>query len=396
MKHTYINKFNKETATAEMFIYKEISNEGVNGAHFAEEMRWLAENGVKTIQIKFNSVGGDVIHAQSVVSEIIDAPKKGVKIEGYLNGLGASSAGVIWLAIEEKNRFAKDYARLMIHGVSFKDDSNVSENDKNSLNQFKATLIQILTNRTSKKEAFFENLFSNGLDNWFNTKEMIKNGLLLAENVENTNVKVNISEQEKTAGVAVVYNILNSTVNENINKNTIKMKNVIARLKLQEGASEEVIDKAVETIQNSLTTATALTGTQASKIAELENKIAEQKTLIEANNKTATIAFVENCIKEGKIDPAKKEEVIASAENNLQGFMTLMGAIPAKPADIRNAFKGDTTGTGTPATTEEKRSFRQLEREAPQVLNALRTSDKSAYVALYNAEYKTNKTEADF
>jgi ATP-dependent protease ClpP protease subunit len=394
MKHTYINKFDKETATAEMFIYKEISNEGVNGAYFAEEMRWLAENGVKTIKIKFNSVGGDVIHAQSIVSEIIDAPKKGVVVEGYLNGLGASSAGVIWLSIEAKNRFAKDYARLMIHGVSFKDDSNVSENDKNSLNQFKSTLIQILTNRTSKKETFFENLFSNGLDNWFNTKEMVKAGFLLTENVENTNVKVNISEKEKTAGVAVVYNILNSTVNENINKNTIKMKNVIARLKLQEGVSEEVIEKAVETIQNSLTTAVKLTGTQASKITELENKIAEQKTLIESNNKTATVAFVENCIKEGKIDPAKKEEVIASAENNLQGFMILMNAIPAKPADIRNAFKDDTV-TGTPAPAET-RSFRQLEREAPQVLNALKANDKPAFVALYNAEYKTNKTEADF
>lgn len=393
MKHTYINSFSKETATAEMFIYKEISNEGVNGAYFAEEMRWLTEKGVKTIKIKFNSVGGDVIHAQSIISEIIDAPKKGVTVEGYLNGLGASSAGVIWLAIEAKNRFAKDYARLMVHGVSFKDDSDVSENDKNSLDQFKNTLIQILSNRTGKKEAFFEVLFSNGLDNWFSTKEMVKNGFLLAENIESTNVKVNITEKEKTAGVAVVYNILNSTVNENINKNTIKMKNVIARLKLQEGASEEVIDKAVEAIQNSLTTATGLTQSQASTIAELQNKIAEQNALIEANNKTATIAFVENCIKEGKIDPEKKEEVIASAQNNLQGFMTLMGAIPAKPADIRNAFKGD---EGQAPANEEKRTFRQLEREAPQVLNALKANDKKTYVALYNAEYKTNKTEADF
>jgi ClpP class serine protease len=59
-----------------MFIYKEISNEGVNGAYFAEELRWLVENGAKTVQIKLNSVGGDVIHAQSIISEIIDAKKK--------------------------------------------------------------------------------------------------------------------------------------------------------------------------------------------------------------------------------------------------------------------------------------------------------------------------------
>jgi hypothetical protein len=39
-------------APAEMFIYKEISNEGVNGAYFAEELRWLVENGAKTVQNK--------------------------------------------------------------------------------------------------------------------------------------------------------------------------------------------------------------------------------------------------------------------------------------------------------------------------------------------------------
>ena len=393
MKHKYINEFNQETATAEMFVYKEISEVGVNGAHFAEEMRWLVANGVKTIEIKLNSVGGDVIHAQSIISEIIDAPKKGVVVKGFLNGLGASSAGVIWLAIEEKNRFAKDYARLMVHGVSLKDEKNVSENDRNSLNQFKATLVQILSNRTGKKEAFFEALFTNGLDNWFTTKEMIKNGLLLASNVESTDVKVNITDKEKTAGVAVVYNVLNSTVNIGINQNKIKMKNVIARLKLQEGVSEEVIEKAIEGIQNSLTSASELAGTQASKIAELENQLAEQKETIDANNKTATLAFVENCIKEGKIDPSKKDAVVASAEKDLQGFVNLMTAVQSKPADIRNAFKND---NGQAPATEEKRTFRQLEREAPQVLNALKISDKPAFVALYNAEYKTNKTEADF
>jgi ATP-dependent protease ClpP protease subunit len=392
MKHNYINSMNEETATAEMFVYKEISSEGVNGAHFADEMRWLASNGIKTIEIKFNSVGGDVIHAQSIVSEIIDAPKKGVTVKGFLNGLGASSAGVIWLSIEEKNRYAKDYARLMVHGVSLKDQKNVSENDRNSLEQFKATLIQILSNRTGKKERFFEELFSNGKDNWFTTKEMIKAGLLLASNVENTSVKINVTEKEQTAGVAVVYNMMNSTVNS-INKNTIKMKTIIARLNLQEGVSEEVIDKAVETIQNSLTTASTLAGNQASKIEELENKISEQKTALDAVNKTATVAFVENCIKDGKIDPSKKEEVIASAEKDLQGFVNLMSMVTVKPNDIRNAFKGD---QGQAPAPTETRTFRQLEREAPQVLNALKSTDKAAYIALYNTEYKTTKTEADF
>jgi hypothetical protein len=70
-----------------------------------------------------------------------------------------------------------------------------------------------------------------------------------------------------------------------------------------------------------------------------------------------------------------------------------MTAVQVKPADIRNVFKDD---KGAPAAPAETRTFRQLEREAPSVLNAMKSENKAAYVALYNTEYKTNKTEADF
>jgi ATP-dependent protease ClpP protease subunit len=389
MDWKHIKNIDKSASFAEMFIYDEISAEKVNGSSFAYEMRHLIDYGIKTIKVKINSVGGDVMHAQTIISEIIDAKEKGVTIETYGQGLMASSAGVIWLTAEKEHRYAKDYARLMVHGVSPASQKNLDDKDKTALENFKAILVQILANRTGKKERFFEDLFTNGLDNWYSTKEMIKNGLVLKDNVENTNIKIDI-EEEKTAGVVVVFNKLKTTIENNINTNQIKMKKVIALLKLQEGASEEVVEQAVVSVQNKLTEVENVLSVKDAAILALENKIAEQQRTIDTANDASAVEFVKNCIKEGKISPEKEAEVLVQAKNNLEGLKTLMSAIPERAANIINKI----TGEENPA--EEKRSFRELEKSAPNVLNAMKKNDLKQYVNLYNTQYGTAKTEADF
>lgn len=393
MNWKYIQNIDKTKDFAEMFIYDEISDDKISGSNFAYEMRYLIDyEKVKKIKIKINSVGGSVIHAQSIISEIIDAKEKGVCIETYNVGLCASSAGVIWLSAEAKNRYAKDYARLMIHGVSVGEGVELDENDRAALEGFKKTLIQILVNRTGKKEKFYEELFSNGLDNWFDTKEMTKLGLLLKENIETTDVKVDINT---TAGVVVVYNTLKTTIENNItNKNEIKMKKVIALLKLQESASEEAVEAAVISVQNKLSEAEKLAEKQATEIEALKAKNQAQEATIKESNDANAVDFVEQMVTEGKIDPAKKEEVLVEAKNNLSGFKNLMKAIPGKAANILNKIETGAAGAG--GSANETRGFRELEKSAPNVLNAMKKNDLKQYVNLYNAEYGTAKTEADF
>jgi hypothetical protein len=113
-----------------MFIYKEISNEGVNGAYFAEELRWLRSKTVlKTVRIKLNSVGGDVIHAQ-VLFQLMTLRKR----RYYWNIRERTSLlRLVILAYNEaSNRYRKRLRAFNgSHGVSLK-TKNVSENDLNS------------------------------------------------------------------------------------------------------------------------------------------------------------------------------------------------------------------------------------------------------------------------
>lgn len=392
MNWKHIKNIDKSQGFAEMFIYDEISDAKVNGSSFAYELRHLVNyEGVKLVKIKVNSVGGDVMHAQTIVSEMIDAIEKGVIIETHGQGLMASSAGVVFLTAKKENRYIKDYARLMVHGVSPAEQKDLNEADKTALENFKSILVQILSNRTGKKNAFFEELFTNKKDNWFNAKEMIKNGFVLKENVEKTDIKVDI-ENEKTAGVVVVFNKLKTTIENNINTNQIKMKKVIALLKLQDGVSEDVIETAVKTIQNSLKTAEETVTATQNKLEKVEADLATANIALSAQNKAAAADFVKNCVKNGQISPEKEAEVLVQAEANLEGFKNLMSAIPVKAANIMNQIGKE--GEEQPST--ETRTFRQLEKEAPEVLNTMRKTNLKSFVNLYNAEYKTNKTEADF
>jgi hypothetical protein len=85
-------------------------------------------------------------------------------------------------------------------------------------------------------------------------------------------------------------------------------------------------------------------------------------------NHSRDCRLVENCIKEGKLTLRKKEAVIASAEKDLTAFKS-NDSVQVKPADIRNVFKRQRA----PAAPTETRTFRQLEREAPSVLNAMKS-----------------------
>jgi len=391
MNWKHIKNIDKKRNFAEMFIYDEIADNKVNGASFAYEMRYLINyENVKRIAIKINSIGGDVMHAQTIISEMIDAKEKGVIIETHGQGLMASSAAVIWLTGEKPHRYAKDFSRLMVHGVSIPENNNLTENDLTALDNFKKTLVQILANRTGKKEKFFEDLFTNGKDNWFDTKQMVKLGLVEQANVEATGIEVNIDEKETTAGVVVVYNKLITTIENNINTNQTKMKKVIALLKLQEGVSEEIVEQAIVTVQNSLKTAEQRATTAENSLKEANAKLEEAEAKVTAQNKAAAAQFVKDCIKEGKINPEKEAEVLVQAEANLEGFKNLMSAIPQKAANIMNRIGEEQQ------TTTETRTFRELEKNAPEVLNTMRKTDLKQFVNLYNAEYKTNKTEADF
>lgn len=394
MKWKYITNIDKIRNFAEMFIYDEVCDDKVNGLNFAYELRYLLQyENINEVKVRINSVGGSVIHGFSIISAIINAKKDypTIAVNTYNDGVAASIAGVIWAC--GKTRYMKDYARLMVHGVSLADSdmSNLSENDKAGMSNLQSMIVEAFSSSIGVEPSVIEDLLNNGKDNWFNAGELLSAGFIQKENIENTGLQMDLP-QAFTA--LAVQNKAAELIN-NL-KPVTTMKKVTAKLGLNTDASEESAVSAIEQIENRATKAeTDLKAVKDQLKAEQEKNVGLQAIADQATKASAT-ALVENAIKEGKFDLSKKEELIDQAVKDLPAFQNVLSFMPTKAKNILdNVQNQGEQATGLIAKIAN-RSFRTLEREDPKLLNELKNAAKGEYVNLYNAQYGTAKTEADF
>ena len=363
---------------AEMSLYSEIGGEGgINAQRFVDELNYLVNyTGIKEVRIRINSVGGMVIEGIGIFSAIrnINNAKTAV-VNTYNDGIAASIAGVIMLA--GAKRYAKPYARTMVHGVSIPsvNEADLSDNDKAGLNSLAGMLAEVFQGYAGKDEGFFAGLLSNKSDNWFGTKEAIELGLI--DEIEADDF--GFAPEANALSPEAIYNRINQFHNQL--QTTQSMKGIAMKFGLGENATEQEIINRVSALQNERDTLTA----------ENESLKAELEEVSEA----AAVEAVENAIKQGKISDAGKVAALASAKSNLKGFNALIGSMIVKAPNALN--KIDNEGKGGEMAEEVKgKTFRELERSNPELLNRLKVEDKSTFVNLYNAQYNTKKTEADF
>lgn len=393
---------------AEMFLYDQIGRDpqtfkGIDGRDFAHELRYLTEYHEprpKEIKVRINSVGGSVMDGFSIFSAIFNANKAGkVKVNTYGDGVAASIAGLILMA--GKDIYMKDYARLMLHGVSLVDENGTevqaSENDKEAMKAFKDMIKQVFVNNTEIPEDQIEELLTNGKDNWFTADEAAEAGFIKKDNIENTGLEIDLPANPNAV---IIANRAQKIINSNNNLKPLQMKTVINLLGLQEGANETVVANAVKiALDNASTAADALLTAQNSitekdaKIKTLEGEVA--KAVI-----TSATTYVENAIKEGKFAPKDdeaKKSLINQFVANPEGFQSMVAMMPTKAANILD--QTTTAGGDDVKSLLEKvnnRSLRQLEKEDSALLAQVKNEAKGEFVKMWNAQYGTNKTEADF
>lgn len=394
MKWKYITNIDKIRNFAEMFIYDEVGEDKVNGLNFAYELRYLLNyENITEVKVRINSVGGSVIQGFSIISAIINAKKDypTISVNTYNDGVAASIAGAIWGV--GKNRYMKDYARLMVHGVSISDTdlSNLSENDKAGMSNLQNMIIESFSSSLGVEPSVISDLMDNGRDNWFNAGELVKIGFIKKENIENTGFELELPE---AFSALAVQNKAKEIIN-NL-KPVTKMKKVTAKLGLITDASEDAAVTAIEQIENRAKTAEDTLATVRNELEAEKTKTASLQKIADEATKTSATALVRNAIKEGKFDAAKEAELINQAVKDLPAFQNMLSFMPTKAKNILAGV--DTDGkeaTGLIAKINN-RTFRQIEKEEPSLLTKLRDEAKGEYVKLYNEQYGTQKTESDF
>lgn len=159
---------------AEILIYDEIGRNWCGEGILAEEMvKDLAELDVATIDVRINSVGGQVFEGLAIFNALDRHP---AKVTTHIDGMAASIASIVALAGAEV-RIAEN-AFMMIHnpwGVEI-GDANDMRKKAEILDKLGGSLVDIYSAKTEKSEKVVRAWMDE--ETWFNAEESLEAGLV--------------------------------------------------------------------------------------------------------------------------------------------------------------------------------------------------------------------------
>jgi ATP-dependent protease ClpP protease subunit len=317
---------------------------------FISEFNWLVALEPKRIDIRINSAGGSVLHGWSIVDAILTSP---VPTRAIVVGVAASMASVVMTAADES--FIMDYASVMVHNPFYSNGSKPDVDDP-QLATFRAQLIALYTKRWDKTEEEVADLMDGkeGHDGtWFKASDAKKLGIVstvISTPSQHSNKFFSVSNEVLNSSTAA--ELMQTKFQEVINnlKETESMKEVIAKLGLEESTSEATVLAKVSALMDELSNLKEVTNTlkveRAGATATIEAAnatISEQKTQIESLSakvaefeaakvdaeKARQLEIIENAISEGKINEEQKAV-----------WVELFATSPAQTETVINQLQG--------------------------------------------------------
>lgn len=381
MKFKHITNYAPGKDYQDMLLYTHIGDmvaengevqPGISGNYFAQEVKWLEEQGVKRLNVRINSVGGSIIDGFSIFSALVNSS---MKVTTYIDGLGASMAGVI--AMAGKKVVIKDYGLLMLHNPQ---GPKTTPQEQVILDCFKNSLVKIFEGRAPGLKERLGDIMDQ--ETWIDATTALAWGLV--DQVEQTGKKVDTTGPAlKASNLYNVYNSLLTTPK--------KMSKLLRVLNITDlnTATDVVEEQAVAKIEALETENT-----------ELKNKLqgykdAEELANAEAANKLEldAKAVVNEAVTDGRLED--KPEVVEAYVNTakvagLDTLKNMLGAITkVKPAvTITNMVNN------TPVVPGEDRkdwTIRDWEKKDPKGLMEIKNTNPALYSNMYDSHYKKVK-----
>lgn len=325
--------YNKvDTGKYSILIQGEIGVE-INGYLVASAIKELNEReDIEEIELRINSLGGDVFQSYSILSEIENSK---VKIKTVNVGVALSCAG--WILAAGKERIAYDYTFAMVH------DAYSSHGQLQDI--CTKSIAKILSNRTNKSIEDIRNLMA--IETWVEGEDQVNFGL----------VDKCIKTGKKAKKTENAYELMNY-----YKHNTETMKTVSNKLGLQEDATEAEILKKITEIEaaNKL----QVTNLQA-EIEQLKNDA------IEAGKKEIEKA-VDAAIEQGICTKEAREEMIKVGNTmGINSLKSIFASVKPAHVDITNITTGGSTANSKKYTDYTPSELRELKNTQPKVFDKL-------------------------
>jgi len=336
---------NRDTREATIRLYG-IIGEKIDGDYMGQEIAYL-DTYNDTINIRINSDGGSVSQGLSIVAAIRECK---AQVNCYVDGIAASMAAVI--AVCGDKVYMNDYAQLMIHDVQYADENgdivkNLSAKDKKSLASLKQILVNLLSRRGSDPAKISKLLTE---ETWFNAEGAKAEGL----------IDEIIATADKAKMVALLPRQLVAKLNDEVeeydNQIIKNMKQVIARFKLPETATEAEVLTAVDVLETAHQT-------EVTSLKAVNTKMVDK--LIAVAKKTGTITDT--------TEPAFRK----LAETDPESFMTIVDVEKVEvPGERLSAAIAQLAAIGGGKQAEDTRKYNEYSEAE---LRNMKATDKAKF-----------------
>ena len=338
--------------------------EGINGAIFAAEVAYVDSlHDTTGITISINSQGGSIVDGLSMCAAIRAAKNPTTTV---VDGIALSSAAFI--AMSGDTRKMVDFGRMMVHNPSMRGEAIQDHTDPKivaALNAFADMLAENMSKRSGKTTE--EVLALMDAETWMTASEAIEAGFI--DSIVSTEMNDILASFDMNK--ADLREVVNTITQKH---DLVNLKEINAALGLDSATAGEVTAKHIKALL--------------SDNEELKT-LREFKAAAEADA-TATLAarveaVVDAAISAKKITKGNRDYVISQGMANLAALEDFISNQPVIAARLKPNASAD-TGKVVDGKLDGK-SLRELERENPTALAALRTDSPEDYKALYKAQY---------
>lgn len=185
-KREYFNVATSQSASGEATLYlygyigqdrwwEDDPTEPLTDMAIVKAIAEIEAQGCTRLNVRINSPGGSIYHGDAIISAI---QRTSCEVHGYIDGMAASMAGMIWMACP--NRHMASHGKFMAHAAEGIVWGNAADmrNEANTLDVFDAGLIEIMAKACGMSTEEVKSNYFDGKDHWFTAANCVELGLI--------------------------------------------------------------------------------------------------------------------------------------------------------------------------------------------------------------------------
>ena len=363
-KGKFFNVIATGNGRASLMLYGEIGGEdGVSPEQIVTEMSYLS-NEYPMIDVHINSKGGEVFAGIAIFNALKDSPSI---VNIYVDGLAASIAGVI--ALCGKPLHMSRFSRLMLHAVSgsCKGGARDMRECADLIEGLEGTLADMISQKCGMPSEEVKKSYFDGKDHWFTADEAARMGL--CDDIYDMAGADSLGSAPTNEQIYQFVNLAEKKHSPN-NKD-MEFIDKIKGLAPFKDLSEDAILAKVKSMSN-----------EAAKVDGLQQQINTLKAENAELKKSATDAFLDQAVSEGRISKEQKDQYRKLMDADAATTRELINSLPksAHQVNIQDVLNG-AAGAGN-ATDLSKMSWDDIDKA--ERLGEL----KDKFPELYKAKFK--------